>query len=105
MTDHDPTLHFYVTTELRGQMRRYHKYNDLAVQHVELPADEFDALCDHIDTLYDMLETENEHLRKKLSGATKVGGLELSVHVDLERMAVELERAADAIRNLGGDDE
>lgn len=105
MADHEPTLHFYVTTELRGQVRRYRKYNDLAVQHVELPADEFDALCDHIDTLYDMLEAENEFLRKKLNGATKVGRLELSVHVDLEQMAVELERAADAIRALAGDDE
>lgn len=105
MADYEPTSHFHATTELRGRMRRYHKYNDLAVQHVELPADEFDALCDHIDTLYDMLEAENEFLRKKLNGATKVGRLELSVHVDLEQMAVELERAADAIRALAGDGE
>ena len=105
MADHEPTTHFYVTTELRGQMRRNRKYNDIPFDHVELDAERFNALCDHIDTLYDMLEAENESLRKQLSGATKVGRLELSVCVDLEQMAVELERAAGAIRALAGDDE
>jgi hypothetical protein len=50
-----------ITTELRDHMRRYHEYNDLAmrhVQHVELHADEFDALCDHIDAIHAGLERD-----------------------------------------------
>lgn len=108
MADHDPTVHFYVTTELRGQMRRYHKYNGLAVQHVELPADEFDALCDHIDTLYDMLEAENESLRKRLDKRVLKNKVIVNVkmRIDWESMAKELERAAETVRSLKeGDDE
>ena len=107
MADYEPTSHFYVTTELRDHMRRNRKYNNLAVQHVELPADEFDALCDHIDTLYDMLVAENESLRKRLDERVLNNKVIVNVkmRIDWESMAEELESAADVIRELGGDDE
>ena len=97
-----------ITSELRKRMRRYHKYNDLAVQHVELPADEFDALCGHIDTLYDMLEAENESLRKRLDERVLNNKVIVNVkmRIDWESMAEELERAAETVRTLEeGDDE
>jgi hypothetical protein len=83
-------------------MRRYRKYNDLAVQHVELPADEFDALCDHIDTLYDMLEAENESLSKRVD-RYELGNkviVNVKMRIDWESMAEELERAAETVRTL-----
>lgn len=108
MADHDTTLHFYVTTELRGRVRRNRKYNDLPFDHVELPADEFDSLCDHIDTLYDMLEAENEYLRKRLE-KYELGNkviVNVKMRIDWESMAEELERAADTVRTLEeGDNE
>lgn len=107
MAEHEPTLHFYVTTELRDHMRRNRKYSDLAVQHVELPADEFDALCDHIDTLYDMLAAENESLRERVN-RYELGDkviVNVKMRIDWESMAEELESAADVIRELGGGDE
>lgn len=94
-----------ITTGLRDAVHRYNKYSSMTMPcesqtYVKCDADTFDRMCDAIDAIHSALEAENESLRKKLSGATKVGRLELSVHVDLEQMAVELERAADTVRTL-----
>lgn len=104
----DSNEHAPITKELRDQMRRSSKYNDLAVQHVELDAETFDSLCDNIDAFYDMLETENGHLRKRLDKYVFDNKVIVNVRmrIDWESMASELERAAETVRSLKeGDDE
>lgn len=102
MERYEPKRHSSITKELRDEMRRYHKFNDLAIQHVELDAEHFDAMCDNIDTLYGLLETENEYLRKRLEKYELGNGVYVSVKmlIDWESMAEELERAAEAVRTL-----
>ena len=107
MTD-DSNEHAPITKELRDNMHRSSKYNDLAVQHVELDAERFDMLCDRIDMLYDMLEAENESMRKRLDERVLKNKVIVNVRmrIDWESMAKELERAAETVRALKeGDDE
>ena len=104
----DSNEHAPITKELRDQMRRSSKYDDLAVQHVELDAERFGMLCDRIDTLYDMLEVENESLRKRLDKRVLNNKVIVNVkmRIDWESMAKELEHAAETVRSLKeGDDE
>lgn len=108
MARYEQTKRSPITKKLRDGMRRYRKFSDLEVQHVELDAERFEKLCDNIDALYDMLETENGHLRKRLDRYVFDNKVIVNVkmRIDWESMASELERAAETVRTLReGDDE
>lgn len=96
-----------VTGPLREEMRRHRKYSDLPIGHVELDAETFDMHCDAIDTLYNMLEAENEYLRKRVDRYVFNNKVIVNakMRIDWESMAEELERAAETVRMLEGDDE
>ena len=67
----------------------------------------FDARCDAIDAVHAQLEQENDELGKRLGERVLNNKVIVNVkmRIDWESMAEELERAADAIRALAGDDE
>lgn len=107
MARYEQTRRSPITKKLRDGMHRYHKFSDLAIQHVELDAERFDKLCDNIDELYDALDAENGYLRKRLDRYVFDNKVIVNVRmrIDWESMAKELERAAETVRSLKeGDD-
>lgn len=64
--------------------------------------DKFNQLCDVLDSIHANLERENERLREQADKHT-VGELFVRVHLDYSDMAQQLELAAQAVRNIGGD--
>ena len=63
-----------------------------------------EQMLDAIDSIHAALEAENERLREQADKQT-IGDLFVRVHLDYSDMAKQLELAAQAVRNIGGDAE
>ena len=90
MSDHAP-----ITTDLRRAARRFSKFTDLSIEHVELEAGRFDELCDAIDAVHAALEDENDRLREDRS----IGSATITITPTLDwmAMATELRAIADIL--------
>lgn len=93
-----------ITGELRNSMTYDITTAPDGVNTASIGIAEFNDLCDAIDSIHAALEAENERLREQADKQT-VGELFVRVHLDYSDMAQQLEWAAQAVRNIGGDAE
>ena len=97
-----------ITGEIREQMeqaeRIYPIVDGMQNTQVRINLAWLTERLDAIDAIHAALEAENERLRERVDKQT-VGELFVRVHLDYSDMAQQLEWAAQAVRNIGGDAE